>query len=291
MKWFVILSVVTIGLALGLPPDPHSVQSLHTSALAYRVAVAALLIPYAIIWYLSFYAYAKLQEYTKPLKKAKDGAAFHTITNGIGVLAFALVLPTTISLIIGNIAGHSPGFKTASTIIDNYISIIPGLFAFFLLMNGTRLLIRTVRGATEKIDLRWHAPWFLLLSVVFSHLTIQNQYHSHPYHLVLWLLVVTFIIPYLYGWMVGLLSAYYLHVYSKTVSGVLYRNSVKQLANGITITIIGSIAIQFVNITVGQRVHSLGIVLLFDYILLILVAVGLAFMALGTKKLKRIEEI
>jgi hypothetical protein len=35
----------------------------------------------------------------------------------------------------------------------------------------------------------------------------------------------------------------------------------------------------------------LGLVLLIDYCLLIIVAVGLVLMALGTKKLKLIEEI
>jgi len=104
-------------------------------------------------------------------------------------------------------------------------------------------------------------------------------------------LVVTYIVPYLYGWMVGLLSAYELRTYANNVKGVLYRSAVGQFATGIAVTVLGSIAIQFINITLAKRVGgSLGMVLLINYVLLAVVAVGLVMMALGTKKLKRIEE-
>ena len=292
MWWFIILTVITIGLALGLPPDPHAVQQLHTSAAAYRLAVAALLIPYAIIWYLSFYAFAKLQEYSRALKGSKDGAAFRKITMGMGTLAFSLVVPTTLSLMLNAIAVHHSSLKTATTIINNYLGLFPGLVSFFLLYNGTRALLHTAKGGTEKLDLRWYMPGFLLLSVVFSHLTIENQYRWDPYHLPLWLLIITFILPYLYAWMVGLLSTYDLNLYASMVPGSLYRRAIKQFARGISVVIAASIAIQFIDITLAQRIgKSLGVVLLFDYVLLIIIAIGLALMALGTKKLKQIEEI
>jgi hypothetical protein len=292
LKWFVVLTVIAVALALGLPPDPHSVQELHTTAGAYRLAIAALLIPYILIWYVSFYAFAKLQEYSLPLKGTKDGAAFRMITLGMGTLAFSLVVPTIISLVLGNIADHHRSFEAVTTIISNYLGLFPGLVAFLLLYNGARMLVRTTRGRTHRLDLRWYAPLFFLLVVIFSHLTIENMYRSHPYHLSLWLLIMTFIVPFLYAWMVGLLSAYDLNLYARTVKGTLYQRAVKQFAAGISVTILGSIAIQFVNITLAHRINkSLGLVLLIDYCLLIIVAVGLVLMALGTKKLKLIEEI
>jgi hypothetical protein len=209
----------------------------------------------------------------------------------MGSLAFALVLPTTLALITSSIAVHHPAFKAGSVIINNYLSLYPGLVAFLLFFNGARELLRTVKGSAEQIDLRWHAPWFLLLGVTFSHLVIQNRYRYHPYHLSMELLIITIIVPYLYGWLVGLLCAYQLRLYAKTVKGSLYRQAVRQFANGIAISIAGSIAIQFVNTALAQRLNkSLGIVLLVDYLLLIIVAVGLGLMALGTKKLQKIEE-
>jgi hypothetical protein len=65
-----------------------------------------------------------------------------------------------------------------------------------------------------------------------------------------------------------------------------------RISKGIFITMVGAIAIQFVTVTWLQREDkSLGAVLLVDYLLLVTVAVGLLLMALGTKKLKRIEEV
>jgi hypothetical protein len=292
LKWFMILAVIAIVLALGLPPDPAAVQKLHTSEAAYRLAITVLLIPYVLIWYTSFYAYNKLQEYTAHLKGAKDGDAFRKITAGMGMLSFTLVVPTIISLILNNVAAHHNSFEAAAVVINNYANLFPGLVAFLMLYNGSHMLLRSTEEGTQKLDLRWHAPWFLLLGVIFSHLTIENYYRSHPYHLALLPLIVTFIVPYLYAWALGLLCANDLHLYARTVLGSLYRRAIKQFASGILVVVVSSIAIQFVNITLMQRLSkSLGALLLIDYGLLIIVAIGLLLIASGTKKLKLIEEI
>lgn len=292
MTWFVILALIAVGLGIGLPPDPQAVHQMHTSPTAYRLAVAALFVPYILIWYAGFYAFAKLREYSRPIKGTKDGAAFHKISIGMGVLAFSLVVPTIMSLALNSFAIYHSSFKVAATIINNYMSLFPALVAFLLIYNGARMLPSITYRGGQGPDLRWHAPWFLGFTVAFSHLAIANYYRSNPYHLNLWLLVVTFIVPYLYVWMVGLLSAHELYWYAKTVKGLLYRRAVKQFANGIAVTIVGSIAIQFINTTLTQRFRdSLGSLLLLDYVLILIVAAGLVLMALGTKKLKRIEEL
>lgn len=292
LRWFIVLSLIAIALALGLPPDPHALHQLHASSAAYRLALVVLLIPYVMVWYAAFYAYAKLQEYSASLQGSRDGEGFRKISFGMGVLAFSLVVPTIIVLILGSIAVHNPGFKPASEIIGNYVGIYPGMIAFLLLLNGASGLLRTTKEGPQKLDPRWHAIWFLLLSVLFSHLVIENHYSSHPYHLPLAVLIVTFILPYLYGWMVGLLCGYELYTYSRTVKGMLYRKGIRQFADGILVTIFGSIAIQFVSVTLMKRVDSsLGLVALTEYILISIVAVGLIRIALGTKKLKSIEEV
>jgi len=292
LRWLVILVPITVVLALVTPIDPHTVKHLHTSQTAYRAAVAVLLIPYITIWYLSFFTFAKLQEYSRPLRGTEDGTAFRKIATGIGALSFSLIIPTTISLALNSVAVNFPDFKPAAVIINNYLSIFPALISFLLIYSGTRALIRTAKHGVEKIDLRWHIPWFLLFSITFSHLVIENQYRWHPYHLPLWLLITTFIVPYLYIWTLGLLCVYDLNLYAKTVPGSLYRRGIKRFAQGISVVIVASISIQFLNNTLGQRIgESLGVLLLIDYALLIIVAVGLGLMAFGTKKLKRLEEI
>jgi hypothetical protein len=292
MQWFVILAALAIVLALGLPPDPQQLRQLHTSDTTYRLAIAVLLIPYVLIWYASFYAFAKLREYSKPLTGTKDGNAFNKITLGMAVVSFSLVVPTIVSLILNNIAVHNRSFEAASVIINNYMGLFPGLFAFLMLYNGARALVRTTKQGAQKLDLRWHAPWFLLIAVLFSHFAIENYYQTRPYHLTLVLLMVTIIVPYLYGWGVGLLSAYDLKIYAATVQGTVYKRAIKRFATGILVTISGSIAVQFVNTTLVHRFNkSLGAILLVDYLLLAIVAIGLVLIASSTNKLKLIEEV
>ena len=164
----------------------------------------------------------------------------------MGALAFSLVIPTMLTLVLSAIAAHHSGFKPAATIISNYVTLFPALISFLVLYNGTRSLLRTTKGGAEKSDLRWYAPWALLFSVTFSHLAIENQYRWHSYHLGLWPLIVTFIVPYMYAWTLGLLSAYDLNLYAKTVPGTLYRQGIVGDSHAGSVSLIlASIAIQF----------------------------------------------
>lgn len=292
MKWFVVLVIIAVGVALGLPPDPQAVRDLHTSPLAYRLAVALLLVPYVLIWYMGFYAYAKLKEYSDTIKNTSDGEAFRKLTLGMGVLAFSLIVPTILSLVSTNIAAHNHGFKNASIIINNYLTLYPGLVSFLLIFNGTRPLVRTLKDWGKYVDIRWHAPWFLLLGIVFSYLTIHNHYRSQQYHLGVPLLITTIIVPYVYAWLVGLLAAYELNLYAKRVRGTIYKRAMRLLSRGLAVAITGSIAIQFVNVTLLQSVRDdLGALLLVDYVLILIVLGGLLLISLGTRKLKKIEEV
>jgi hypothetical protein len=294
MVWFAILTVLTCALALGLTPDPHSVQQLHTTSTGYRLAVLVLLVPYIIIWYAAFYAFAKLKEYARATKGYADGDAFHKIMIGVGLLAFTLVIPTAIGLVLNNISQHHHGFTPASVIISNYVSILMGVVTFAYIGAGTRLLTSIDKKRPGLTGLRLFTLFFITLSVSFTYLVMQyDSRHHNIYHLNRPLLIFTFIIPYLFGWFMGLLSAYEFALYGKYAKGILYRRALRQLAQGVTITIVGSVAIQFLDNTViaEEAGESLGSLLLLDFLLVFIVLVGLVLMALGTKKLKKIEEV
>lgn len=292
MLWFAILFVVAAGLALGLPPDPHSLAQLHISSFTYRVAIFILLFPYALVWYVGFYAYAKLQEYLRTLRGSQEAYAFRKLTIGMGVLAFGLIVPTIISLILNNIAMHHPGFD-ATIVINEYIALLTPLLAFSWLNSGTHALVATTKIRPQLNSMRWFAAVFLLLSAVFTHLIVfDHNRHHNPYHLSLFWLILTFILPYLYAWFVGLVAAFELRLYARHVKGLLYKRALVQFSSGLTIAILGSIISQFVNSTSAARAStSLDFVLLLDYILVLIIAAGLLMIAFGIRKLKRIEEV
>jgi hypothetical protein len=292
MVWFVILAVITAGLALGLPPDPQTLHQLHISSLMYRVAIVILLVPYGIIWYTAFYAFAKLKEYSQSIKGFKDGKAFHSIMVGMGVLAFGLILPTAISLIMQAVTTHHPGFKPTSIIIDNYLGLLVALVAFVYINNGTDLLTRLSKNRPSLAGVRIFTLLFISLAALFTDLVINYHVkHGQVYYLNTPLLITTFIIPTLFAWFIAIFSAYEFGLYAKFVKGSLYRAALRQFSNGIIIAIAGSVASEFVDNTFAAKVsHSLGALLLAEYILLAIIAIGLILMALGAKKLKKIEE-
>lgn len=286
--------MIAAGLAIGLPPDLQSQQQLHITSYTYRIAVLVLLIPYGIIWYTAFYAWAKLKEYVQAIKGSEDGKAFRRIMNGIGFLAFGLIVPTIIGLLLQFIVNHHAGFKPASTIIANYLSVITLLVSFMIIGSGTRRLTDISKNRPSLTIVRLFMLAFISLSVAFTYLVLKFHHtHPHSYYLGTAMLIITFIIPYLFAWFVGLLSAYEFRMYAKYANGVIYRRALRQLSRGIVITILGDVIIQFiVNTFIASKVNtSVGLLLLVEYILLIIIAVGLTLIALGTNKLKKIEEV
>lgn len=293
MQWFIVLSAVGVVLALGLPPDPYDLAQMHTTSGAYRLAVGLLLVPYIIIWFAAFYAFAQLQEYNRYVKKSAEGLAFRKLMFGMGILAFGLAVPTLVSLFFRAIGQIHPGFRTIGTIAADYLTLFIPLVAFTFFSTAARQLVNLVRVQSGLLSIRLSVLFFLMLGTVYTRLTLHNHdIHPGLYYLNTFFLLITVIIPYLYTWFLGLFSAFEFKVYARQVKGLLYRRALRQLAAGITTVICGSIIIQFVNSTFEARVsRSLGSLLLVEYILLIIVATGLLLMAFGTKKLKKVEEV
>jgi hypothetical protein len=293
MKWFVLLTVVSSVLALVLPPDPQTLHDYHLSSFSYRLVILFLLLPYGLIWYASFYAFAKLSEYTRLLKDAGEEQAFRKVTAGMGILAFGLLVTAIMSTILNEIVSYHHGFKPTATIINNYAALLVSLLAFTYMGTGAHILAMTVKTRATLNGVRLFGLLFVLLSVAYTRATVtEHHYGNNPYYLNIYVLVITFVIPYLYAWYIGMVCAFNFWHYSNGVKGVLYKKAFSQLSYGLLVTIVGFIAIQFLTSTFANSTgESLTFILLIIYVLLAILIVGLSLMALGTKKLKKIEEV
>jgi hypothetical protein len=295
MRWFAVLLVIVCVLSLALPPDPTVLKNYHISASAFRVVIIFLLVPEALLWYASFYAYTKIKEYTSYIKDSKEGPAFRHICLGMGFLAFGLIVPSIITAPLNYIAQNNSGFKPAAAIISHYMTLLFALVSFSLLRSGSQSLIssdgKSRRGSL--LSMRLFAIFFIFLAVFYSFTTLHTRrVANNPYFMSVYPLMVTIIVPYLYAWFEGLVSAYNFWLYSINTRGLLYKKAFMQLSVGLATTIIGFIAVQFITSTIGARTdETLGFVLIIVYILLALLLAGLSLMALGTKKLTKIEEV
>jgi hypothetical protein len=294
MRWFAILFVAVCIFTLALPADPQTLKTLHLSTTTYRIIIVCLLIPEALLWYSVFYAYTKLQEYSRYLDGSKEHRAFQRISLGMGVLAFGLVIPSVVSPLLNYVVIHNEGFRATANIIEHYLSLVVALISFSILRGGSQQLIssnRSIKG--NLLGMRLFAIFFIVLAVFFSYTAIHTRRVGHnPYYMSLFPLMVTIIIPYLYAWFEGLISAYNFRLYSKYVKGVLYKQAFFLLSLGMVITVLGFIFVQFITSTYGARTdESLGFILVLVYLLLAILITGLGLMAWGTKKLKKIEEV
>jgi hypothetical protein len=131
------------------------------------------------------------------------------------------------------------------------------------------------------------------LGVVFCDL-IAHSHHSlrASYHLSYGIVMLTLAIPYTYIWLLGLWAALEIYLYSRHVAGIVYRKSWNQLAFGLGAVIVLDIILQYLG-TLSAWLSDLSLsgLLLLLYVLLFLLAASFIVVALGTKKLMRIEEV
>jgi hypothetical protein len=292
--WYVILLVIGVTLALTLPPDAIELKVLHISPIIYRAAILTLILPYAVIWFAAFYAFDLLSKYAHKLHaNTHDGEAFKHIATGVGVMAWGLAIPTILALILGAVATSHPEFNSSRTIINNYITVLVLLVAFTLVNKGTRKLADLVKARPTRLGTQVFVLAYVTISVFFVYFVIHNHdAGANPYHLAIFPLIVTLIIPNLWTWCIGLLSAYELWIYARKAVGVLYKRALAQLSGGIALVIAAAITGQYLtNVYASRTSISLSSSLVVVYCLLVLQASGYALIALGAKRLKRIEEV
>lgn len=293
MTWFTILLLITSLLAILVPGNPASLHTLHISEDVYRLLMITLLIPYAIIWFAAFYGYSQLARYSKALIFTGEGKAFQKIAKGLGVLAWGLILQVLLGLILNAITLSHPTFKAAKTIINDYFGLLISLSAFVLIENGTHDLVRLVRAHHSHATVRVLIVLGAVIAALFQRVVFLNRTDDqNPYYLSAYPLIFTIIIPYVFTWVIGIISVYELNLYAAKVRGLLYKHALQFLAYGLSIVILVSVVVQFVNAAmVTGSSSSLSVVLFTDYILLAAIAAGFVLVAIGAKRLKRIEEV
>lgn len=293
ITWFAVLLVITCLLAILVPANPTSLHALQISEAVYRLVMLTLMIPYAIIWFAAFYGYDQLAKYSRSLIFTGEGKAFQKVARGLGVLAWGLIMQVLLSIILNAISLNRPGFDGIRAAIDEYFSLAIALVTFVFIENGTYELVQLVRAHHSHTVLRWIVILGALIGALFQHVMLQNQAAGrNQYHLSVYPLIFTIIVPYVFTWITAIISVYELNLYATRVKGLLYKRALQFLANGLSIVILLSVAVQFIDAaTAPGSSSSLATILLFDYLLLAAVACGFVLVALGAKRLKRIEEV
>jgi hypothetical protein len=293
---YTILALLYVVINFVMPISHATETAYHLNNTQYRMLTFSLILPLLGIWFAAFYGYAKLSIYVAVLKNTAEGKGFAAITTGVMWLAWGLPIAAIISALLGGIAVHAPQLHDAFVIINNYVNLAVTLAAFTFISRGTRRLTEISNLHPSRRGVQGLMLGFISLGVLYCYLTIRSiETHmpsQNPYHMPMWLILLTIIVPYLYAWFMGLFSAYEISLYSKNMKGVLYKQALGLLAVGISAAIISSIIIQYVSsISPHLAGFALGYIVMIIYLLLLVYSVGYILIAIGANKLRKIEEV
>lgn len=298
---FIILFLLYIVISLSVKPDPVALAKFGITALHSRLITISFFFPILIIWLSSFYGFIKFRTYAEGIKNDIDGRAFLDISQGLGVLAIGLPIAGVLSSLANYVISTDPSFIPALTIFNNYLGVLIPLTAFIFMYRGAKMLGGITNITVSRFSKILTTSLFVIFSAAYIYFSLINPIRQFPdaslggratYYLPDWLIVLTIIIPYLYIWYNGLRVAFTINAYSNNISGFIYKKAFKSLSQGIAAVIGSYICINFLS-AFGSLFAGLGLgsIIVIIYALLVVIAVGYIYIALGAKRLGKIEEV
>lgn len=274
-------------------PPQETLDEYNLTAASARVINFTFFVPLALVWYIAVYGYLKLERYHAAIAGSKDGKQVAKLKDGILVLALGLPLNSLVSLLLNTYARSRPDLEPGIVVVRNYFALLVPLIAFSLISWGARGLAELTGKRPAQRVLNSIVLLTLLLGFTFVYLIFQAPgLFSDSYHLTLAPFLFTLIIPYTFMWFLGLFAAYEIYMYSRKVKGVVYRKSWRLLSYGLVSIVIFSITLQYLgSLTSVLEAWSLPSILLLLYLLLLLWAASYVLVALGAKRLMKIEEV
>jgi hypothetical protein len=290
----VLFALAYVILTFVIPPDQAALDKYDLSKSALQALQLTIVIPLIAIWVAAFYGYDNLKRYAALLGNRTEGRSLNTVANGLGVLAFSLPVSQIVNTFLQYNSRVDPGAAARNRIIMNYLALAFALAAFYLINRGSAALAGTIKQAGTRRLYDFVMFFFTVLTALYSYavFTNSNRHSVEQYALPDWLIIATIVIPYLFVWYNGFAATLRLHFYQTGVKGVLYRSALRMFSIGIAGVILTSVLLQFLATVVNSLENlGLGSLLAIVYLLLIVIAFGYLLIALGTKRLTKIEEV
>lgn len=296
-----IFIVLYTALILIIPPDQAVLDKFNLTLIQLQFIDITIIMLLALIWYSAFYGFSKFKEYATKIIDNPDGRAFNTIANGLGVLAFALPITSLISIELSYLARLYPEFTPITVILDRYIAIILAMVAIIFIYRGSKKLAALTNKRPKNTLFTWGSLLFVLaMGTLYAYIALSNPANDIPdamtmksvYYLPGWLIITTYVIPHTCIWLLGLRSITFILFFKRNTQGLLYARALSCFAIGLGMVVGASIAVQIFT-ALGNTPADWGLqqLLAFVYLVVVIMAIGYVLIALGAKKLKRIEEV
>jgi len=293
---FLVLTIAYLAEAILPKPDNAVLTHYHLTPTSYHLLIDPLATILVMIWLVSLYGSLRVKAYARLIQGSNDGNGMNLISNGLLVQTISLPIVSNVSYILNHIAKNHHNLQPSATIIVNYVSLGLMALAFALIFAGGRKLFNLIPGRVKQLPrIVWQGV-FILASCLYTYFVIIQPIH-HPldrraYFLPDWLLVLTIAAPYIFFWYAGVNGAYNMYLYRRNIKGSIYRSGLSFVAAGITVVVLTSVITRIIT-SLSSRITSLKItpILLIIYGLLVVTAAGYILIAIGAKKLRKIEEV
>lgn len=290
-----------LGTIFFFEADSVSLARYKIDADQLRWLSLTIVVPGFAIYFAAFSSFLNIGSYAHKIKKSPDGAGFTFLTKGLMVLGISLPANALISRLLSYGVQEGNVSQAAATIITTHLSAATYFASFCLLYLGSRRLLASLKGVTiPQRHIVTAAVGIALLSIPYVIVTLLNPARTTvvppamtaTYYMPDILIFLTIIVPYIVTWTLGFYASLYLYHYHKNVGGAIYKKALRKLNIGFFIVILTTVLLQF--ISAASTVISgwaLGVVLTVIYLLLGTIAVGYVYIALGAKRLAKLEEI
>jgi hypothetical protein len=283
--------------------DGLTTSHIRLSATQLRLVDLAVALPGLAIWAAILFAARSIGHYARAIAGSKEAAGFRYLARGIYALLIGLVVSSYLGglqQLLSHHAAHPQQVKTDFVIVSNYVSVVSALITYGLVLQGGRLLLRSI-GARLEIAQR------LLIGVSFAVLTVAYLWliHDNParqtsvdpaisptFGLPYWLIVLTVALPFVFSWFVGLLALLSIHQYGNQTAGLIYKLLFKKLLIGMTLFISLTMLLQLLTQLYNLYADS-SLSFVLGIIALVYLILTYAFMlvAQGARRLNGIERL
>lgn len=279
-------------------PSEQATMKYNLSLYQLSLLRFSIIIPVLFIWSAILYSSLKLYTYSQAIINNDDGKGFRLIAHGVFVFLVSSVVSSFVSL-WRQFNPKDVDLINTLSILNNYLMVFFSLVSFYLIWQGSKKFLEMVHAekkAKKQSRIVWAAV--IALSIPYIYFVLQNPLRSassipdvnSTYNLPDFLIFSTIVLPYILGWLLGLLAVMNMAIFGKETKGIFYKKALHKFHQGFWIIIVLAIALQYLTqFTLFFSQATIAIILLIIYVILIVDTAGFVFMAYGARQLAKIE--
>lgn len=297
-KVFIALTALYALLSFILPPSDATKAAYQLDDLQYHILLFIVRLPIIAVWCVALFSYISLHHYAEKITDTTEGDGFRAMATGMRWIAWGLLVPALASAFLNAIANVHPGFSVTALVTTNYLYVIGTLLAFSYFNSGAHSLAQNSNIHFSSRHIRLLTGVLVSISVLFCFLVASKMHGMdlgdsyNAYYLPNIIIWITVVVPYLYAWFLGAFAVTELILIAQRTSGVIYKKALQLLASGMVLIIFSLGALQYFRSIIPRTGHlTIGSALITAYAIYALLIVGSVMLAIGARRLKRIEDI